>query len=294
MTRTQRTLARSTDWVAGHQLDQQLDASVRFHPAPADSGLTFLRSDLPGQPTVACELANLRSQPRWTSLEQGGVWVHHTEHVLASLAGAGVDNAVIEMNSDRLPVVAAGSCAGFVAAVSAAGLVEQDAPRKVYRLTSAVYETMALVTPPGQDAAREVAAPRYVAGMPADVFAVTYVFHVPHLAGLPIGLAEYEATRHGFLDSIGCARTYFLESELAQVSTLLNEAMRDFIQLRSDSPQSLVDEVARHKAMDFLGDLMVLGRPTLGRFFAFRSGHKLHHQLAQSLAASGSLELADA
>jgi UDP-3-O-acyl-N-acetylglucosamine deacetylase len=287
----QATLARSTAWILGPPLDQAGQAEVRFHPSAADSGLTFVRSDLPGEPRVSCNLSNLRAQARWTSLEQDGVWVHHTEHVLAALAGAGLDNVVIELKGDRLPVVTAGSCAGFLGALQQAGFVEQPAPRRVFRLRQPVYQTRPLATPSGQDPALEQAARRYIAGLPADTFAVTYVFHVPHLVGLPIGLAEYDVEVDEFADGLGAARTYFLETEQTQVNNLLNEVRQAFILLTASSPAALVHEVARHKAMDFLGDLMVLGRLVLGRFFAFRSGHRLHHQLAHWLVQSDSLEL---
>ena len=98
----QTTIAASSGWIAGSALDRPGECRLRFHPAGADEGIRFARSDLPGAPEVRCEPGNLRSMPRWTSLEQAGVVVHHTEHVLAALAFCGVDNVKIKFENKRL------------------------------------------------------------------------------------------------------------------------------------------------------------------------------------------------
>lgn len=302
----QRTLRGSTEAVAGLQLDQDRVASVRFHPARVGAGVVFARADLPGRPEVRCQLENLRAEPRWSSLEQDGVVVQHTEHVLAALRGLGVDNAVVEVDGDRLPVVTGGSCAGFCAALQAAGLQAQEAPRCVYRLVRPVHEHAALDVPAPGTEARQRAARRWVVGQPADALAVSYVLHVPGVEGMRVGLAEFDEAQQAFYEAAGAdaaagleapclgqARTYFLRVEGPELVGLLSSAQREYIILDRDSPQAHVDEVARHKIVDFIGDLHLLGRPVVGRFVAFRTGHRFHHQLLRALVAGGHVQLVE-
>ena len=130
----QTTVARTTAPVSGLQLDREAHASLRFHPAPADHGVVFVRSDLPGEPRVECRVERVGLQARWSSLEQDGVVVHFTEHILAALAGCDVDNVLIELDSDRVPVVSGGSCLGFAEALTATGTSTFFAPRSTMTL----------------------------------------------------------------------------------------------------------------------------------------------------------------
>jgi len=288
----QTTVARSTSPVTGLQLDREAHSSVRFHPAPAGTGIVFVRGDLPGEPRVECRIEHVGLQARWSSLEQDGVVVHFTEHILAALAGCDVDHVLIEMDSDRVPVVTGGSSLGFAEALTAAGTTKLDAPRTVFRLKRPIHFETALDVPTGA-AAPAKAARRYIQGVPADCFAASYIFHVPTVAGMRIGLAEFQQDRDHFESGIGRARTYYLDVETANVSGLLSSAREDFIVLHSGSPQEDVDEVARHKLMDLWGDMHLLGKPVWGRFAAFRTGHRFHHDLIRKLAGEGYLETAE-
>jgi len=287
----QTTISRSSEWVKGLQLDQNVFSGVKFHPAPADNGLVFIRSDLPGEPHVKCCLENLRKQPRWTSLAEDNVWIHHTEHLLAAVAGAGIDNVVIEVNTDRIPIVSAGSCADFHEALLKAGIKNQNVPRQVFVLKKPIHLEAKLSTPSNQVEITSADMKRYILGTPGDSFSVSYVFHVPHINKMRIGFAEYYSTLNSFEENLSKARSYFLMCELEDISTLLSATHQDFIVLTEQSPNSMVHEVARHKILDFIGDLMVLGRPITGRFIAVRSGHQHHHDFVRELMDDGCLEL---
>lgn len=126
--------------------------------------------------------------------------------------------------------------------------------------------------------------------VPESGFRATYVFQVPALPGLGAGVAEFDETRDGFREVLSGARTYYLKSEAPELSTLLSQARHDYIVLDNDSPQELVNEVARHKLVDFWGDLRLLGRPVWGSFVALRTGHRFHHELIRGLS-DGYLEL---
>ncbi len=287
----QTTISCSSEWVEGLQLDQNACSGVKFHPAPADNGIIFIRSNLANQPQIKCCPENLRKQPRWTSLEQGGVWVHHTEHLLAAIAGAGIDNVLIEVNTDRIPVVSGGSCADFYEALLKAGVKRQEAPKQVFSLQEPVYLEAELNTPGNHVEITAKDVKRYIVGTPSDSFSVSYVFHVPLISQMRIGFAEYCPTLNAFRDNISRARSYFLICESEEISKLLGPTQDDFITLTDQSPNSLVNEVARHKIIDFIGDLMVLGRPIIGRFIAIRSGHNHHHDFIRCLTDNGCLEL---
>lgn len=291
----QRTLARSTDAVVGLRLDQERRAALRIHPADVDSGICFVRTDLPGQPQVQCQPANIVAEGRWSALEQAGVQVHLTEHLLATLQGLGVDNARVEVDGSHLPIVGGGSCEPFVRALRQAGLVEQDRPRKVYGLRTAQYQQAVLDIPgsASQGAPSPRRSSRWLMAQPASTLAVTYVLHVPVLTGLRIGLSEVDLAHEPFTDRLAGARTYFLKPEAAQLATQLSSAQRDFIVLDDDSSQTLVDEVARHKSVDLLGDLLLLGRPLRARIVAFRTGHRFHHDWVRGLHATDQLVLMD-
>lgn len=285
----QTTLARSSPPVTGLQLDREAPATIRFHPAPPDTGVVFTRKDLPSSPSVTCSVQHVMALPRWSSLECNGTAVHHTEHILAALAGSGVDNVLVELDCDRIPVVTGGSCLAFSQALSTAGLKPLEAPRSVFRLKRPIEIEAELDVPAGADN-MVPSARRYVLGVPASGFSASYLFQVPALPGMGTGFAEYVEGRDDFLTGVGSARTYYLRMEESRVSELLSSARHDYIVLDQDSSQEVVDEVARHKLVDFWGDLRLLGKPVSGRFAAFRTGHRFHHDLIRRLVNENYLE----
>ncbi len=198
---------------------------------------------------------------------------------------------MIEVTIDRIPVVSAGSCAGFYQALKEAGVKKYDVPRKVFSLKQPVYHEARLDTPGDRPKITSINLKRYILGIPAESLSVSYVFHVPHIGKMRIGLAEYDSIVHPFRNNISAARSYFLQCESAEIMKRLSLAQRDFIVLEARSPNSLVNEVAQHKVIDFMGDLMVLGWPILGRFVAFRSGHHHHHDFIRWMMNSGHLKL---
>lgn len=265
------------------QLDRDVRARVRFHPASGDEGIVFIRSDQPGQPSVRCRPENLRSMPRWTSLEENGCWVHHTEHVLAAVALCGVDNVRVEMDADRLPMTIGGTCAAFVAALQGAGLAPQAAPRRVFALKDPVFLLDRENTQGEKSNVPPLKDGRYVLGLPAESLSVSTVFHWSHMPALPIGVAECEMDGARADPALLQARSYWVESEKEQVGKLLGPVQNQLMMLYPGCPAELAHEAARHKIVDFIGDMWILGRPLVGRFVAFRAGHRIHHELVRQL-----------
>ncbi|GEM_PF-487161 len=286
----QRTLETSTSWIHGVHLDQDGRSGVRFHPAGVDEGIVFVRSDVPGEPEIRCLPDRLKTMPRWTSLEEGGHWVHHTEHVLAAIAFAGVDNLRVEINSDRLPFMTDGSCAPFYDLIQQAGLADQGLPRKIYRLKEPAFFLDDRGTTGVPLDAPSVQNGRYILALPSEGFSVSTVFHWSHVESLPVGVAEYEALNESTERSLLTSRSYLVETEKEHVRGLLGPIEDRVMMLYPGCPPALAQEAARHKIVDFIGDMMILGKPLAGRYLAFRAGHRIHHEFLQSLIAQDLLE----
>lgn len=286
----QTTLRCATSWVEGLHLDQDARARVRFLPADPEEGIVFVRADLPGAPEVRCVPENLQSMPRWTALESGGSWVHHTEHVLAALAFCSVDNVRVEMDADRLPMMPGGTCLPFVEAIRTAGLRAMNLARSVYRLRGSVVHLDVQSTIGEPLASPSIRNGRYIVAQPSDQLRVTSVFHWPHVEHLPLGVAECEMSEKGVDPSVLQSRSYLVDCEKEEVRGLLGPVQDQVMMLYPGCPPALGMEAARHKIVDFIGDMMILGRPIVGQFVIVRTGHRIHHDLVRALDREGLLE----
>lgn len=287
MTGAQVTLARATGWILGESLDRNQAARVRMLPAEPGSGIRFRRVDLPGGPEILVCIDSLRSMPRWTSFEAGGTWIHHTEHVLAAVAIAGIDNLVIETDGDRIPMVDGGRARPFHTALVDAGRIAQERPRLRYVLQAAYFYADAFDTQGAMHRSTSLRGGRYVMCMPAPSWQVTYVFDWAHLPRLPVGAAEYEEGDEDPLD----ARSYLVGVEMQDVESMLGDVRHRVMRLDPGCDPTLSREAARHKIVDFIGDMMAAGRPIRGRFAAVRTGHRIHHAFLKHLIESGALSL---
>ena len=278
----QTTLARSSRWLHGGRLDGGGGAALRLHPAGPGRGVRFVRGDLAGEPLVHPRAQHLRAQHRWSALEEAGVWVHHTEHLLGALGGLGVDNALIELRSAWVPLLPSGSCAELCAALRESGVVPLPAPRVPLLLTRPLVLEEELPPPPGVDGP---AARCSVLALPDERLSLTCTFHVPALPGLRVGVGEHHQGERDFAATLGAARSFDLRDGLGRGAA----AAQGLLVMDERTTQAEVDEIARHKALDLLGDLMVLGQAPRARFVALRSGHRLHARLVRTLAAGGYL-----
>lgn len=267
---------------------------MRFLPADENVGIVFVRVDLPGRPEVSCEPANVTSMPRWTALAYNGVWIHHTEHVLAALAFCQIDQVRIEVDGEHLPMTDGGTCAAFVAALRSVGRRRLESPRQVYNLVKGVLHLDPQDTQGVLQDSPKMMAGRYIVAVPLDRYFVTTHFHWPHLPGMPIGVAESEIDGSAADSNLIHARSYVVNVERDQVGDLLGPLKDDVMQLHAGCPPELTEEAARHKVVDFVGDLMVLGRPLRGLFVAYRTGHRIHADFLNRLVSQNLIELSGA
>ena len=267
----QYTLAGSHEF-KGQGLHTGAEVTLKVLPADADHGFVFVRSDLPGRPSVAARLDKVTATERGTVLTDGKAVVSTVEHLLAALSGVGVDNALIEVSGPEVPILD-GSSLMVAEAVLEKGLVPQDAPRRVVKLDGPVaYES---------DGRRVLAEPH-------DKMVVEY--RVDY--GEPIGQQSFvtEINADNFMKDIAVARTFCQEKEV--------QAMRDAGMIKGGSLECAVvyndkevvnpplrfdNEVVRHKLLDFVGDLALVGGRVNARFTIEKAGHYHHVEAMKAL-----------
>jgi UDP-3-O-acyl N-acetylglucosamine deacetylase len=282
---TQRTIRRPAT-VRGFGYLSGQDVVVEFHPAAADSGLRFVRTDLPERPTISVRLENRVDAERRTVLASGDVRVEMVEHVLAALVGLGIDNCEIRTSAAELPC-GDGSAIPFVEALDDAGRVDLGIPRQVMMVAA-----RARVGDHGT----------WIEARPTITGGLTIEYHLDYGPAGPIGpqSISVEATEEVFRTELAPCRTFLLREEA--------DAMRAAGIGRRVTPENLLvldqdgpvdntlrfpDECARHKAVDVMGDLALIGRPILGHIVACRSGHRLNAALGRALLQQRAAVLAE-
>lgn len=268
--RLQKTLAGQAE-VSGIGLHTGRRSRVRILPAPPDHGLLLRRTDRRPPVDIPARAAFLVGSERCTALGAGGASVLTVEHLLAALAGLEVDNALVEVEGDEVPGVD-GSARPFVEAILGVGLAEQAALRRVRRLMRAVW-----VADEG----------RLVMAMPAQQFSVAFAFVSDH-PGLEDQYAEFSLDPETFVRELAGARTVAFRTEVEELRRrgLGLGARPDGVVLVGpggvENPLRYPDEVVRHKILDVVGDLALVG-PLSARILAVRSGHRLTHELARRI-----------
>jgi len=250
---------------------------LRFLPAPPDSGVVFIRTDLPAPVRIPASIANVSKRARRTSLLNGSVAVETVEHVLAAVAGLGIDNLAIEATSSEAPAFD-GSAKPFVEALQDAGLSEQDAPQLAF-----VIEEPITV---GRDDATLAALPG-----PEDCLDILYDLDYSEAPAIGRQVAAFRLGADDFAARIAPARTFSLEAEAAEMQARgigAHLTARDVLVVGPDGPIDnefrFPDECARHKISDLIGDLSLFGRRLRGRIIAHKSGHEHNHALVRKLA----------
>ncbi len=276
-TRNQRTIAAPA-LIEGVGYWSGRDVRVEFRPAPADAGMVFVRADMKGCPRIPATVRYRVEMPRRTTLQNGGASVEMIEHVMAALAGLQIDNCEIRVDQAEMPGCD-GSCLPFVEALCAAGTAEQNAVRRreVIRRTIRVGN--------GES---------WIEARPCHSSKTILRYELDYGSGNPIGRQSLEVSlspRH-FHMNLAPSRTFMLESEAAamQAQGLGRRATtKDLLifgrQGPIDNPLRFPDECVRHKLADMVGDLALAGCDLVGRFVAFRSGHRLNADLVREIVA---------
>ena len=276
MSEQQRTLAKDV-FMNGQGIHTGMPVSIRLLPASADTGIVFVRTDLPHRPSISvksAQVVSVEKSVRRTTLCKDGVEVQTVEHLMAALWGAGIDNAYVEVSSVEIPGLD-GSAIQFMQQFTAAGTVEQQAPRRYFSLREPI------VVEEG-DAS--------IAIFPDRTLRISYTlsYSHPQLKSQFVSYALNGAA--SFEEIIAPARTFCLQEEVDSLKAAGFGKGANFENTLVLDSQGVMhntlrfeDEFARHKVLDLLGDLYLLGSHLRAHVIAVKSGHALNVKLLKKL-----------
>ncbi len=274
----QQTIANDVE-LQGRGMFTGQPVTVRLRPGDPDTGIWFLRTDQSPPVRVAARVENVSKRMRRTSLRNGMVAIETVEHVLSACGGLGLDNLRIELNADELPGLD-GSSAGFVERLREAGICEQEAARMDYL----IQEPIRVVEGDSELVALPILDPE------ARTLEITYDLDYGPTSQLGQQSFRVVVSPETFETSIAPARTFVLEQEAAELRASglgTHLTYQEILVFGKDGPIEnrlrFPDECVRHKILDLIGDLTLLGLPIVGRIFARKSGHALNHALVRAL-----------
>jgi len=267
----QRTLRRHISCV-GIGLHSGNKVNLTLKPAPADFGIRFRRTDL-GNLEVPATVHNLAGIQLATGLARNEVSVETVEHLLAALVSLGVDNVIIELNSPEVPIMD-GSAAPFIYLIQEAGVKKLQAHRKYLKIVRPIMISRG---------------DKRIALYPSEHFKVTYSISYDHPM-LRHQSRTLRITEESFIEELAPARTFtFLKDVemLRQNGLALGGSLDNAIVLGEtgvlNNALRFEDEFVRHKILDAVGDLALVGYPVIGHLFAHRAGHALHTEFAAKI-----------
>ena len=270
----QRTIQQAVHAIGiGVHSGEKVGMSLR--PAPENTGIVFVRSDLDSQ-EVRAYAENVSDTTLSTSISQNGVQVATVEHLMSALWGIGIDNLYIELTGEEVPIMD-GSAAPFVDLINSVGIIEQHASRHFLMIKRELKVK--------QGDAEAIL-------RPFKGFKATYTFAADH----PVynrypKVASIDFSSVSYVDEVSQARSFGLESELCQAQAInkcLGSSLDNAVGIGNDEIMNedglrCHDEFVKHKLLDVMGDLYLLGKPILGEFVGFKSGHALNNKLARAL-----------
>lgn len=276
MTDPQKTISREISFT-GPGLFSGERTTLTFSPAGSDTGITFVRETDGKSASIPAVIQNVLKHPRRTCLRNGTLAVETIEHCMAALSGLGVDNAVVKVCGGIVGELPGGDGSAniFVEALETVGLRELDEPVHpliIEKPIQVVRGDATLAALPG----------------PTDRLEIIYDFEAP----APVGrqMFAFQLGGDDFVTQLAPARTFIFENEAADLRARgmgKHLTPHDLLVISNKGPIDnhfrFVDECARHKVLDLIGDLYLVGRPLRGRIFAHKSGHSLNHLLAKRL-----------
>ena len=271
--RQQQTLTKSA-FLSGIGLHSGSLASIAIHPAPTNTGIIFVKQV--GDQIASCPatIQYLEQTDHCTTLQAGDFQVQTVEHILSALTGLEIDNAYVEIQGHEIPA-ADGSAAPFVEILEDCGVIPQDEPRSYIKIVQPIHI---------EDGQRSIAV------LPSALPSVNYFIDFPHPL---IQQQDYQhsCTPQEFTRNIASARTFAFRQEveflwsrgLGLGGSLNNTVVFSETGLVNEDELRFQNECVRHKVLDLIGDLSLLGFPIIGHFEAKRAGHLLHTQLVHAI-----------
>lgn len=268
--------------ISGVGLFTAMPAQISIEPSAPGTGLVFVRADLDGSQPVPADVANVRPSPRRTTLGVGDASIQTVEHLLAACVGLGVTDAVISVDGPEVPIMD-GSALPFAEAMLDAGITEHGVPVQPVRcadpITAAASDAVITAVPSDDEI-----------GQHSNEYSVRYTLDYDNNVHVIPATVGFRIDPETFLREIAPARTFSTrpEAEAARAHGLFTHVEpKDMLVLEHgvpiDNTLRFDDEPARHKVLDVLGDLALIGSSLSARIVASRSGHALHHDLAQRI-----------
>ncbi|MHC4497599.1 MAG: UDP-3-O-acyl-N-acetylglucosamine deacetylase, partial [Planctomycetota bacterium] len=271
----QKTI-KSEGRISGRGMFGGKSAEVTFRQASADTGVVFVRTDTSEPVRIGAVATNLAERSRRTTLKRGSVSVETVEHCLAAVSALGIDNLIIEIDGLELPAPDCSSVEYFKL-LKRIGLVEQQVSRKEFIIKEPISVS---------------AGDASIYGLPYsdDGLSITYDLDYGGHTGIGRQIYSCRVTPDGFEKHLAPARTFLLEAEAKQFQARgmgTHLSPRDILVINSDGPIKnsfrFPNECVRHKIVDLIGDLALVGRPVKGRIVAYKGGHSLNQQLVRKL-----------
>ncbi|MEP7062705.1 MAG: UDP-3-O-acyl-N-acetylglucosamine deacetylase [Betaproteobacteria bacterium] len=272
--RTLRTAIRTT----GVGLHTGARVELALRPAAVDTGIVFHRPDLPGAPSVRGLAGNVGDTRLSSSLKGNGASVSTVEHLMSALAGLGIDNLDVDVAGPELPIMD-GSAGPFVFLLQSAGIVEQNAPKQFLRVKKTVE-------------ARD--GDKWARFDPFSGFKLDFAIDFPHpVFGSENRHVVIDFAEHSYVREIARARTFgfmqdveaMREAGLGLGGSLQTVIVLDDTKVLNTEGLRFDNEFVRHKVLDAIGDLYLLGHPLIGQYSAFKMGHALNNKVARALLA---------
>ena len=265
----QRTLARHVE-CTGIGLHSGKKVNLTIKPAPVNHGIKFVRMDLPHKPVISAHFRNVVDTSLATTLGADGVIVSTVEHLMATFTGLSIDNALVEMDAYEAPIMD-GSAEPFTAMLRGAGIKAQSGKRYTFVVKKPIEM---------EEGDKKVGL------YPSNALKISYTIEFDHplvkrqsyTISLTDSLWEKEISRartFGFLDEVN----YLKENGFARGGSLENAVVLDQDKILNEEGLRYADEFVRHKVLDCIGDLSLLGMPFIGHIVAHKSGHALNHAL---------------
>jgi len=262
--------------ISGRGLFGGKEAKVVFRPASVDSGVVFMRTDTQEPVRIGAVVPNLAERSRRTTIKKGSVSIETIEHCLAVINALGIDNLIVEVAGSEMPAPDC-SCAEYFKVLKRIGLVEQTGKRKEF----VISEPISIIA---GDASI------YALPYADDGLSITYDLDYGGHTGVSRQIFGCRMTAESFEKNLAPARTFLLETEAKQFQARgmgTHLGPRDILVIGSDGPIKnsfrFPNECARHKIVDLIGDIALVGRAVKGRIVAYKSGHSLNQQLVRKL-----------
>lgn len=251
---------------------------LTLRPAAADTGIVFRRTDLDPPVDIKAELDAVGDTRLSTSVHNGDTKISTVEHLMSAFAGLGIDNAYVDLTAPEVPIMD-GSSGPFVFLVQSAGITEQSAPKKFVRVKKTV---------------KVEEGDKWARLDPHEGFKVSFAINFDHpVLKKSVQYATVDFSTTSFVKEVSRARTFgfmkdieaLREAGLARGGSLDNAVVLDSYRVLNEEGLRFEDEFVKHKVLDAIGDLYLLGNPIIGAFSAYKSGHALNNQLLKALMA---------